>query len=821
VRPKGSVTVFFSLIFMVLFSFILSFFEMAAYTARASYHASASLLATENYFAAFLEPLFEQYHIFGREVPVGEDVVLWTEESIAEDVSYMTKKREGEKSLLLRSGAEFDVTSATVLTDNKLEGFYTQAVTTMKYRGALEIADVLKEFAGMTEQANAHMEIAAAKATTDSAYAKVDEKILHLIELVDGVDIARYEKFMKGQGILFQKDAYVKYFCTNPSGAAAYFDRAEVYQAFLSNFENPCDVLEKLSSRADKLADEMEEREYKEMVCRSKLAEIRGQLPLVAAEISELGEALARAYVQQASLASAIGKMALLEGNEAGVAALVAQARALGQAIDGMRAQKEQCEQREKELKKQEKQLEDEQKELEKKKKEQEKQAEELMKQEEAFVRQCKEICSICEEAYNYVGEIQKELENAKRVKDTCEAVVDSFGPLIGEEVEKEYRTDLAKFRFYEDTDGFDFVRMKQTLLENKSRLWNISRQITGNDIGALRAGAGGLRSESGVVKNYSFEGLKLNYGEMSLAGNLYDGVESLISKEVASGLLGFLTEGDLSEKKLDTAYLPSGFRYEESGMDIFSLLGTDMSGIFKELQGMLPQNLSFGTIADGVADTVLFHSYLSTHFSDFLEENGAGALSYEQEYLIVGKDTDKENLSSIAMRICAIRTILHFISLYADSTRKASVEQAALVMCGVIGLPALKSVVVFLLLFVWALEEAMIDTAAFLSGKRLLLYPGKGGGSLSLPEILRFSKSFILEKAKQKTNRKGIAFGYNEYLHLFLFLTPKEDKKYRAADLIQENLRKTYRTEFRLSRCVWKISYQVDQKTYDYAYEQ
>ena len=86
--------------------------------------------------------------------------------------------------------------------------------------------------------------------------------------------------------------------------------------------------------------------------------------------------------------------------------------------------------------------------------------------------------------------------------------------------------------------------------------------------------------------------------------------------------------------------------------------------------------------------------------------------------------------------------------------------------------------------------------------------------------EILLFSKSFIMERARQKKEGKGIAFGYNEYLLFFLVLTPKEDKKYRAADLIQENLRKTYHQSFRMNRCVWKISYQLDEKEYEYAYE-
>ena len=819
-RKLGSVTVFFSLVFMIVFSFILSFFEMAAYTARASYHASAALLATENYFAAYFEPLFDQYHIFGREVPEGEDIISWTENSIAGDVSYMTRKREGENSLLLRSGAEYEVTDASVLTDDKLEGFYTQAVTAMKYQGVAEAANILKEFAGMTEEANAHLEIAEAKAATDTAYAKVDEKVLKLIEMVDGVDIAKYEKFMGGKRVLFQKEIYVKHFCVDASKAANYFDRAEVYQSFLDDYENPYMLLDSMSEKAYSLADEMEERELREEECRIRLEEIEELYVAISEELSGLKEKIEEASEGLSVMSKAIDRMRSEGGDPEAIAILAKQIGSLRETLDSLEEQKEACAEKEEALGKEEKALKKEQKELKEKKKDQEQQAKSLMRQEEAFIEKCREIRDICDEAYDYVEEVREELERAKKVKSTCESVLDALSPIIGEEATEEYRAELDEYLFYEGPEGFDFEAIKQRLLENKSCLWNISKKINGIDKGSLRAGAGGLSGEKVSVSKYSFEGLKLSYGEMSLAEDLYDGVESMISDKLASGFLGFLTEKEVSEKAIDTAYLPSGFRNSEDEFDIFSLLGTDMSDIFGELQTLLPQDIA-GAMVNEATDTVLFHSYLATHFQSFLEEDGRGALSYEQEYLIAGKETDKENLSSVALRICAIRTILHFISLYTDSTRKAPVEQAALAACGIIGLPALKSIVVFLLLFVWALEEAMIDTAAYLLGKRLLLYPGKKGGSLSFPEILKFSKTFVLEKAKKKEEVKGLVFGYNEFLHLFLFLTPKEDKKYRAADLIQENLRTTHHSSFRLNRCVWEISYQTDRKTYEYAYEQ
>lgn len=814
-RKKGSVTVTFALVFLVLFCFILSFFEMAAYTARGSYHASAAKLAVENYFAAFLEPLYDEYHIFAREMPKDEDIVSLAEELIGEDVSYMTRKKEGDKSLLLRSGASFEVTDAGVLTDNSLEGFYGQAVTAMKYRSVLEVTELLKQMAGMTEQADAHLEVAAAKAATDSAYGLVDEKILELIGLVDGVDIVKYEKFLGGKGIVFQKDAYVKYFCTDPTTAAAYFDRTEVYQAFLENFENPCSLLDDMITRAEALVGEMKNREEREVVCRSGLAAANGMLAVAETELEEKKEELKELRAQQIKLVNELGILTALPGAKEEEKKVLGQIAELNATLDEVTTQEEQCKTTVKQCKEEKERCEKEQKQLEKEEKDQIKRVEVLKKEEKEFIKQAERIRDICDEAYFCAEEIRQELKTAKKIKATCEAVLDGVQKVIGGDAVKEYREELDKYSFYEEAEGFEFDRIKQTLLDNKSCLWNIKQHLTGTDTRPLELAVEAWHMEKESVENYTFEGLKLNYGELSLAGDIYDGIEHMLSEEAADGLLGFFTETELSGKELDTSYLPSGFRYKAEETDIFSLLGTDMSELFEKLRELLPSD----TTGTTVTDTILFHSYLTTHFADFTEENKGGALSYEQEYLIAGKSTDKENLSSVAMRICAIRTILHFVSLFTDSTRKAPVEQAALAACGVIGLPALKSIVVVLLLFVWALEEAMIDTAALLQGKALLLYPGKSGGSLSSSELLLFSKSFILEKAKGKTDAKGVAFGYEGFLHLFLFMTKKEDKSYRAIDLVQENLRKSYSDAFRADRCVWKLSYCVDGKAYEYSY--
>lgn len=819
---NASVTVTFSLVFMVVFSFILSFFEMAAYTARASYQASASLLAVENYFANYLEPLYAQYHIFGREVPEGKDVLSWTEETIAKDVSYMTEKEEGEKSLLLRSGAEFSVKSADVLTSNSAQGFYTQATTAMKYQGVVEIKELLQRFMGVSKQADAHMEVAAAKVAADAAYAKVEDKLIGLIEVVDGVIISKYEQFLRDKSTVFQADVYVKYLCMDRVNAGKYFDRTEVYRAFLNNSVNQSAVLTDIIKRTEDLASRVRERENDESICREQAAEILSEIESVIKGITQAVAFLEDTEVQAEEFQKEIKRLQEEEPESTeAITELVQQEEALQKAVDTKEEEKKVLQERLRILILDKKEKDDTLVELEKLKEEQEKEVETLKKSEQSFLETCRGVAQKCSEAKQKLTEISKELEIAKKAKAQCEKVLDTVALVLGEEAVKEYQDALKEYQIYESTEGYDFALMQKTLAENEETLALAKVCFTGTSAVSLESTVEKMREERGNLHKYSFEGLKLNYGGMSLEENPYDGLNDSVKDKISKGILGLLTEKEVSEKALDKSYLPSDFSYGgEERKGLLSVLGLDLSNMFEEMRQMLPKDGEFGTLAETVTDAVLFHSYLATHFKNYMKENKNGALSYEIEYLIEGKLKDTENLSGVAMRLCMIRAALHFISLYTDNVRKMQAEQVALAACGVLGFPALISVVTIALLLVWAVEEAMIDTAALLQGKKLLLYPGKTGGSLTLSETLLFSKELILRKAKEKKEGIGTVFGYGDYLQVYLWMTGKEEKKYRALDLIQENLRKSYQKSFRVNRCVWRISYDVDQRAYSYAYD-
>jgi len=814
--------VVFSLVFLLLLSFVLSFFEMAARAARASYHASAALLAVENYFAGYLDPLFSEYHIFGNEVTDGVGLVASAQSTIGSDVAYMTKKEENQKSLLLRSGADFSVVSADVLTANKGEGFYAQATTAMKYRGIVEIKELIQQFVGATEQTDTHMKIAAAKASADEAYAVVEGELLTLIEQVDGVILSKYEQYLRGATTVFQANRYVKYFCADKENAAQYFDRAEVYQAFLESSTNQEEVIDRLIEDTEKLIPIIREREIEESTYQARAASISEERSAIETRLDELLEWQENGVRESEEIQQKIDS--LMQNKEPDTEQIAELSGRLDEILANMETwnvQKQELVERDKLLKEESREIDGCLSELEEERLRQEEMLYTLICREDLLLDKCESVAEKCSEAKQTLEEIQKAMKLAEKAKENCRNVIDAASKILGESQVKSYRESLDAYRVYGSADGYDFVLMGKTLTSNQKILESMSSCFTEMSASALAETVEKLKTEKKLLQGYSFEGLKLDYGEMTLETSPYEGLETKIATKMSKGFLSFVIADKLSAKILEKTYLPSGFRYGgRKDISILSILELGADNVFEEIQSMLPKASSLSSMAEAVTDSVLFHSYLVTHFSNYLEENENGALSYEIEYLIGGKMADVINLSEVAMRICVIRAALQFISLYGDSVRRMQAEQIALAACGIIGFPALVSVVTTAILLVWAIEEAVIDTAALLQGKKLLLYPGTAGGSLAVSELLLFTKNKIQERAKAKESVPGALFGYKEYLQIFLLLEGKEEKCYRAMDLVQENLRLCYNKSFRLKNCIWRISYQVDGRNYSYAYD-
>ena len=146
-RWEGSVTVFFSLIFTLLLSFSLTFYQMAVEAARGSIEFSAAKLAVESFFAAYHYPMYEIYHIFGREMQEAEAEETgeaFMKRLVLADLQEMTAARKGKLSLLRRNGAVIEVQDVVYLTEQEGDVFFNEAVSYMKYESVSNLFAYLK-----------------------------------------------------------------------------------------------------------------------------------------------------------------------------------------------------------------------------------------------------------------------------------------------------------------------------------------------------------------------------------------------------------------------------------------------------------------------------------------------------------------------------------------------------------------------------------------------------------------------------------------------------------------------------------------------------
>ena len=141
------------------------------------------------------------------------------------------------------------------------------------------------------------------------------------------------------------------------------------------------------------------------------------------------------------------------------------------------------------------------------------------------------------------------------------------------------------------------------------------------------------------------------------------------------------------------------------------------------------------------LTERVLFLSYLTEHFSNYVEQaEQESALLYEQEYLLCGDIKDSSNLYEVVGRVLLVREIFNLIHVISDGEKSGLAGEVALGLLGATGLPILVSVMKFLILFVWATEAALVETAALLQGKKVAVIPT---GS-SFPVSFSFFYSFF-----------------------------------------------------------------------------
>lgn len=181
---------------------------------------------------------------------------------------------------------------------------------------------------------------------------------------------------------------------------------------------------------------------------------------------------------------------------------------------------------------------------------------------------------------------------------------------------------------------------------------------------------------------------------------------------------------------------------------------------------------------------------YAGLKFGNYNNPEKNTVLKYELEYIISGKDSDKENLASVVEKIVLAKTGINMAYLITDKEKMEQVSAIAASVAIVTGLHFLEPVAKGVLISAWSMAEAVNDMKILLSGGKVALTKSKGGWRTSIGNITNGGK---------KEDSKGLS--YKEYCQILIAVQNTGDSLYRIMDLIQINIQKRYNSEFLMSK--------------------
>ncbi len=210
----------------------------------------------------------------------------------------------------------------------------------------------------------------------------------------------------------------------------------------------------------------------------------------------------------------------------------------------------------------------------------------------------------------------------------------------------------------------------------------------------------------------------------------------------------------------------------------------------YEEGDGFLHGEQSATTTED-----LIFQRYLAEKCGNYVTPKENSALNYELEYVLYGKDNDRDNLDSVVTRLLLIRATADFVYLSGDSRRCAEAEALAATVAAVCLMPELEKILKTSIILAWSYSEAVNDIRILLSGGKVALMKTDEQWKLSMMDGLRM-------KTPGGDNASGLA--YRDYLQLLMHFVNKEERNMRFLDIMEMDVRRASGNDlFRIDRCI------------------
>ncbi len=194
-------------------------------------------------------------------------------------------------------------------------------------------------------------------------------------------------------------------------------------------------------------------------------------------------------------------------------------------------------------------------------------------------------------------------------------------------------------------------------------------------------------------------------------------------------------------------------------------------------------ETISEESALEKAEERIILNEYLLNTFSSFTE-NREGAVQYETEYILYGKDTDEKNLKAVLKRILWSREGVNLLYLTSSEKAEKCCEIASFMalLCGQ------EELVPFFQLALeagWCYAESLLEVKMLLSGKKIAAVKTEESWNLSMGQAAAYLLGI-------RTSGKEVENGmdYRDFLRMFLYLQPIPELCLRAMDMIQLKMR-------------------------------
>lgn len=196
--------------------------------------------------------------------------------------------------------------------------------------------------------------------------------------------------------------------------------------------------------------------------------------------------------------------------------------------------------------------------------------------------------------------------------------------------------------------------------------------------------------------------------------------------------------------------------------------------------------------------ESVLFKFYLFENFGSYEKDLSHPGISYGQEYLIIGKDSDRENLKSITTGLLAFRVASNNVSILKDSAKKNEAKALASLLGFLSFNEGVIKAIEVAIIESWAFAESVLDVRRMLAGGKVPILKNSSDWTTTIFTIASaFSKNTMA-----KNSEKGL--GYGEYLKILILMMPDKSLSDRALNIIEDGIRTLqYYDSFRVDNLI------------------